>query len=318
MSYPDKAEHALIAIFGDNDAGFISKSMAPFLSGRDLKLLEPKTEESLEQAAQNSALVLIGIKTDDDPNLFLGKRLLDNRMVAADIIAFCDNNVSLGFVSMLSNGFDGCWRARDTKDPEFKKFLFQKIGQGNKRLNGLIQEEEYRRVCDALSSAPASMMIFDADKRAVFVSDHYYRAYPRIAPRLTRGLSVYEVFSIIAKEEGIAPEDPRYDKLENFWYGLEGSLEFSLDDGVTYRLKAVRLPGKRGTVVMGQNISDYHHRNRELADKTVQLQADLEKIKTREEGYKNFLKELTGDLRRMDDAKTFDADALIKKILSFH
>ncbi|NJS15570.1 MAG: hypothetical protein HC788_14455, partial [Sphingopyxis sp.] len=65
---------------------------------------------------------------------------------------------------------DACVTLEDTKAIEFKKFLSHKISRGAERLSSLIKEEEFRRFNDALSISPTSMIIFDADKRAVFVS----------------------------------------------------------------------------------------------------------------------------------------------------
>jgi hypothetical protein len=151
----------------------------------------------------------------------------------------------------------------------------QILSRGARRLEAQIQEEEYRRICDALSNAPASMIVFDGDKRAVFVSDHYFRAYPKIAPRLIRGLSVYDTFDMMMREEGITREDSRYLDLRNFWHNLEGSIEFVLDNGTYYRLKAVKLPNHRGTVVTGQSISDTQRKHVKMEEKSSHLSNQL-------------------------------------------
>ena len=310
----DKPDHMLLTIYGDNKTKDITKILETLVSGKDLRVLTPDTQETLEQAAQNSSLIIIGISGPDDPNFLLCRRLRDNRMVVADIVACSVSAEKIPPVKIMANGFDGCFTVPDTEIPEFKKYLMKKMSVGSQRLSGLIQEEEYRRVCDALSSAPTSMIIFDADKRAVFVSDHYFRAYPKIAPRLTRGLSVYEAFAMMAKEDGIESQDKRYSELEKFWYNLEGSVEFTLNDGMSYQLKAVRLPNRRGTVVTAQNISDYHHRNAELADKTVQLQAELENMRTREVEERALLQNILEALNaRQDD----DLKAIIEKLEHF-
>ena len=122
------------------------------------------------------------------------------------------------------------------------------------------------------------MIIFDVDKRAVFISDHYFRAYPRIAGRLVRGLSVYDAFDMMAREEGLQQEDPLYEKLQRFWYNLNDSIEFRLETGVSYRLKAVQLPSRRGTVLMGQNISGYVDKRSSLEDQATKLREELDKI----------------------------------------
>lgn len=178
-------------------------------------------------------------------------------MVAADLIAVADEAVSFTPLKIMGMGFDVCLYYKNIKEPAFKEFFKRRLARGNRRLAGLIQEEEYRRFSDALSCAPASIVVFDADKRLVFVSEHYYRAYPKSAHRLRRGLSVYEAFDMMSREEKFPDKDPRYEGLKKFWYSLEGSYEFTHDSGKTYRLKAAKLPNGRGTIVTGTNITDY-------------------------------------------------------------
>lgn len=255
MFFSNQTDYALITIFGDNDVKAMNGAVSVCLPGTDVKILEPENAETLEQAAQNSMLVFIGISHNDDTNLKLGKVLQNNRLIVADVIAFCHEGVDLDNIEVLSKGFDGCVKSVGARTIEFKHYLSSKISKGSERLARLIQEEEYRRLSDALSLAPFSMIVFDKDKRAVFVSDHYFRAYPKIAPRLIRGLRVHDAFEIMITEEGVKPEDPRYDHIRQFWHNLNGSVEFSLDTGVSYRMKAYQLPNNRGTAVIGQNIT---------------------------------------------------------------
>lgn len=281
----DKIEHALVTVYGDNPARDIAAMIARHIPDKDLRILTPGSPETLEQAARNSALTFIGFQSAKDPNLHLVLPLRETRMVACDIVAYALGDFEFEPMAIMGLGFDNCLTAADSRMPGFQKFLLHKIATGSRRLSGLILEEEYRRVCDALSSAPASMMIFDADKRTVFISDHYFRAYPKIASRLVRGLSVYDVFDMMAREEGLGPEDEVYEKTQRFWYNLEGSVEFQLK-GVFYRVKAVQLPNRRGTVVMAQNISGYESARNALEKHAEKLQAELERISA-ELGLKN-------------------------------
>lgn len=257
MFSPNKTQHALITIYGDNEARNVNKTISLFSPDREIKILEPTDEDMLENAAANSVLVFIGLNGPDDPALRLGRKLQDNRMVVADIMAYDLSAEGIPYMEVLGKGFDNLIKPESTETLEFKKFLSSKIAKGIRRLEGLILEEEYRRLNDALSIVPVSMIIFDNEKRAVFVSDHYYRAYPKIAPRLIRGLRVYDAFEMMAQEEGLTSDDPRYERIRQFWLNLDGKIEFTLDDGVSYRLKAIKLPGNRGTIITGQNITNY-------------------------------------------------------------
>jgi hypothetical protein len=273
----NKTDHALVTVYGDGMADSLSALINGYIADRDLRILTPKDPKTLEQAAQNSVLTFIGIKKADDPELRLAKTLKENRLIVCDLVAYCEDNASLNAINVLGMGFDLCVTPADVQAPDFKKILIQKIANGTRRLSGLILEEEYRRVCDALSSAPASMIIFDADKRAVFISDHYFRAYPRIAPRLVRGLSVFDAFDMMAKEEGLSPEDPLYERLQKFWYNLEDSIEFTIQD-TSYRLKAVQLPNRRGTVLMAQNVTGYEHKRSLLEEQASKLRAEIDRL----------------------------------------
>ncbi|MCB1531269.1 MAG: hypothetical protein KDJ35_00210 [Alphaproteobacteria bacterium] len=257
MSGFKKNSHALIAVYGDTKDKVITKALSLYLPDRDIRIMEPDSVETLEIAAQNSVLTFIALSGKNDPNFSLGPKLQKNHLISADIVGFCLEGSGLAMIETLSKGFDGCVSQSDTEKIEFKQYLAKRIEKGSRRLESMIQEEEYKRLSDALSIAPVSMIVFDADKRAVFVSDHYFRAYPRIAPRMIRGLRVYDAFEMMAHEEGIDQEDERYAKIRQFWHSLSGSIEFTLDNGTSYRLKAIALPSNRGTLVMGQNISSY-------------------------------------------------------------
>jgi len=289
-------DNALIAIYGDSPDGSIAKSITSYISDRDVRILTPGDVEGLEKAAQNSSLVIVGLKEKNDENLKLGQLLKDNRMIVADIVGFCLDDIGLSRMEIMGKGFHSGVTVKDTDTPGYRSYLLQKIITGNRRLKSLIQEEEYRRICDALSCAPASMMIFDADKRIVFASDHYYRAYPKIAPMLTRGLSVYDVFALMMEQEGIPKDDERYNRLQSFWHSLSGNIEFGLDNGVVYRLKAVKLPSMRGTVIMGQNISGYHERQNQLEEASENLQ---QTIKTVVSEFEEPLGTLTSEIKKL-------------------
>lgn len=260
MEFGKRNENALIAVYGDNEEQKINRAISLYLPDRDIRILTPEDAGTLTEAARNSVLVVIGIRDKFDKNVKLARILQEDPFVVADIIAYCYDGVNIDRMDLLGKHFDICVSSDEVQQLEFKKFLAHKITKGSKRLEGLIQEEEYRRLSDALSVAPVSIIIFDADKRAVFVSDHYFRAYPKIAPRLIRGLRVYDAFDMMALEEGIEPESDLYHRLKKFWYNLDGSINFTLEDRVSYRLKAITLPSNRGTVVIGQNITEHLQR----------------------------------------------------------
>lgn len=265
-------DHHLITIYGDSEKGDLNRLIASITPEKDTRILNPSDEAALEQAAQNSSLIIISLQNEEDRQSFLAGKLKDNRMVIADIMAIILDGSPFNHLKVMAKGFDLCVSIEEAGELPFKAILKQKLSHGTRRLSGFILEEEYRRFSDALSSAPASVIVFDQEKRIAFVSEHYFRAYPQSAPRLIRGLSVFEAFDMMSKEEKLSAEDPRYEAVRQFWYSLSGDIEFTLDNGISYRLKAVSLPNNRGTIVTAQNITEYVKQNKEL-------KATLEKLK---------------------------------------
>lgn len=277
MQISENQNHHLITIYGDTKQQEIHNLVAGLTPEKDTRILSPTEEEALLQASQNSSLIIIGIHHNDDPNFRMAKALKDNRLVVADIMALTMNEAGLSPNEAMAQGFDLCLCLSDCKDETFRKILKQRVVQGSRRLSGLILEEEYRRFSDALSSAPTSVIVFDQDKRIVFVSEHYFRAYPQSAPRLIRGLSVFDAFDMMSREEKLSIEDERYDSIRQFWYSLTGDIEFTLDNGISYRLKATALPNERGTIVTAQNITEYVRQNKELKKALQRLKEAEEK-----------------------------------------
>ena len=257
MPFSESSEHALITIYGDSQGQDLSRALSLYLPEKDIKILTPEDSDTLFVAAQNSVLVIIGLSSHADPNLNLARMLQEDANISADVIAIYLEEDAPRAVDVLARGFDSYLEIKDAECLEFKQYLGAQITKGARRLARIIQEDQYRRLSDALAIAPVSLVIFDKDKKAVFVSDHYFRAYPKIAPRLIRGLRVYDAFQMMAEQEGLEPEDGRYEKIQEFWFNLDGEVDFTLDDGRSYRLKAQKLSGDQGTVVTGQNVTGY-------------------------------------------------------------
>lgn len=297
MFFTDKPDHSMISIYGDTQGQNLARALWSVAPDKDIKLLTPNSRETLHQAAQNSVLVLIHIQGADDKNLEIAAELAENRLIVADIVACYDDQTALDYMEILGRGFDQCLKYEDFSHPDFKAYILSKIRRGSRRLDGLILEEDYKRFSDALSNAPASLMVFDNDKRAVFISDHYFRTYPKIVGKLVRGLSAYDAYELMMREEGADPDDPKWRHVREFWYHLDGNMEFSIDGHHYYRVKASRLPGNRGTVVTGQNISDYIRQKRELEEKSIQLKKSLDKARETSGGQNELISLLKNEFK---------------------
>lgn len=240
------------------------------LNDKDYKLIAPTDINTLLQASRNSALVIICLDGLLPESQDYALKLQEDRQVCCDIVGIKDTSEGLNN-SLYLKGYDMFFSPEDFHDNDLKKLIMRRIGIGSMRIAQMINEEEHRRFIDALSCAPASVMVFDADKRIVFVSEHYFRAYPKSAPRLCRGLSVYDAFDMMSREEGLSQDNEIFKKVKAFWHNLNGQIEFTLDTGVSYRLTAVQLSNQRGTILTAVNISD-------LVDHKTQLENALQEI----------------------------------------
>ncbi len=271
-------EHANITVYEDPQAQTLSKALKGILNDQAYKIFLPGDIKTLKESAKNSGLVLINLDELSPSEMNIAHKLREDRMVVCDLGAVTSDGSHAAFGSNLYlQNFDFYLSMADFSETEIKKIITNRLDLGSERLKQLIQDEEYRRFKEALSSAPISLMVFDGEKRIVFVSEHYFRVYPKSAPRLCRGLSVVEAFDMMSKEERIDQKSELYAKLRNFWYGLNGDIEFTLDSGVSYRISAVPLSNNSGTIVTAVNISNYINQRSEL---TLALQ-ELHQLKSK-------------------------------------
>ncbi|MBL4804469.1 MAG: hypothetical protein JKY71_06345 [Alphaproteobacteria bacterium] len=273
MQKVDQSDHHLITVYGDCEEGVLQKIVSRFTPEKDTRVLCPNSEESLIQAARNSSLIIVCIDEVNHKNSRLARILKDDRMVVAEIIAILRNGGPDECLNLVSKGFSLCLQLQQAETPEFEKIIKHRLRDGGKRLGSMLIEEEFRQFSEALSNAPISIIVFDSDKRIVFVSEHYYRAYPKSAPRLIRGLSVYETFEMMREEERLLSNDPEeLEEMKRFWYSLSGDIEFTLENRQTYHSRAVPLASGRGTIVTTHNITPYVERAQGLEQIIKRLQ----------------------------------------------
>ena len=87
MHRTEDQDHHLIAIYGETDKQDISTLLSNILPEKDIRVLTPQNEEALLQAAQNSSLVIIVLKNEQDRNIYQANVLKEDRKVVADIMA---------------------------------------------------------------------------------------------------------------------------------------------------------------------------------------------------------------------------------------
>ncbi len=264
MAISEKSQHHLITLYGDKAIGAVTGIISAMLPDKNSRILTPEHEDGLLQAARNSSLIIIVLDNINDHNITLVRNLKNDRYVVADVLAVVLSNDEDHIFECLTRGFDMAFSLNNCRDGAFRGILKQRLNTGGRRMQSFVLEQEYARINAALSSAPISLIVVDHEKRIVFISEHYFRAYPKSASSIARGMTIHDAFELIMKEELVDTESVLYTKLQRFWFNLNGVLEFSFDDGVSYRLEAVNLPGNQGTLVSSQNITSFVRKNNEL------------------------------------------------------
>lgn len=294
-----KEEHILISFYNPGGHDELVKKLSQRLLGTSIRILTPNDNYTLEQAAQNSALIIMPLSQEEDPVIELCAKLRKNRLISADIIALDqyhpDNNGE--FLDVIAMGFDDCISVKRLDHPHFKDYLTSKIHKGADRLKQVVRDEEHRRLRLALSSATVSIVVLDNERRVVFISDHYHRAYPDKAHSFLRGMSIYALFDLIAEEEGIEAGSETYLEIRDFIHKVQDSLEIELGSGTIYRLRGVHLPGQRGFVITGQNITDYIKQQRSLEEKSAQLHEALDQERDAREIQQQFIDMISHEFR---------------------
>lgn len=267
---PDQAKaerKPYVAIYGDSKDQAITKGIWSLLSGYELKLASIDTLEDLERVAPDSVLIIIRTQDVNDENVSLARKISSEPRVVADIVALTEDARAADRVRILASGFDSIFKLEFLDYPEFKQVLLNRVEKGFISLENRLQQEEYHRFKAALAGSPDAFIVFDQNNKIFFVSEHYQNAYPHSGPRMVRGLDVMDAFEMGAREEGVTKDDPRYAAMRDFWSRLDGEVEFKMDDGRIWHLKARKLADGQGTIVTTADVTRYKHQQRELEKK---------------------------------------------------
>jgi len=280
----NRKQQSYVLIYGDSEEKEVSKLIWSALGTSDLRIENSNDIQSFTQLYSESILTFVVVdERDDDREVidFISKNYdLANDTFGVAYQADTDRRIHL-----MSQGFDAVFNRNMMQNTDFKGIIFKKVEKAKIRQTNRIMQDEYLRFRAALTASPDALIVFDNDRNIFFVSAHYKRAYPNIANRLIRGVSVEEAFELARLEEGIIESDPRYTLLKDFWYGLSGQIEFmsmnGRNKGRIWRMKASSLLDssgvKQGTIVTTTDITDIQLRKQELEETSLQLSQALEK-----------------------------------------
>lgn len=295
--YEKTNKKTIILVYGDNKDKDISKAIWSSIRGQEIEIVSVDTEEDLLKQAENAHLVLIFIADSHDENTGLADKLSAKPLICADIIAIMEQADKEQRFKMLSQGFDAIFDLSFTSSKEVRSILQHRIEKAGKKLKMYSQAREYEKFKAALDASPDSYIVLDNDKRLVFVSDHYGKAYPLSADKLRPGMEVEELYNVLAREQGINEDDPQYPALKEFWLKMNGEAKFILKNGRIWRLRGRQLPDNQGSIVITTDITAFEQQQALLNKKSEELEAALEEAQGANEVQKQFINMVSHEFR---------------------
>lgn len=251
--------------------------------------------QTLKCKSLDSLLTVIAIH--DDTDIAVGTELGRNMGLIGDIIGI-DRTADTGRrARLLPAGFDSVFNLEMIESPDFKGILQRSLGKARIRQTNSIMQEEYRRFRAALTASPDAFIVLDSDRRIFFVSEHYKRAYPALAQKLVRGLPVMEAFEIARIEQGVTDDDPRYPAMKAFWETLHGEVDFPMENGRTWRIKAAPLADSQGIIITTMDMTEILRQKREIEGKSRQVAEALEKEREASTLQKQFIGMVSHEFR---------------------
>lgn len=265
-----------VLIYGDDSDLTYSKVIWSSLGSADVKIINTNVIQDVIATFSDVSLAFV-VLGEDGENAEMGRRLAEIPNMVGEIFGLTREMSFQNRIDLMAMGFDGIFNKSMTEQPSFQAILLKKIEKAKIRQTHLIMQEEYRRFRAALSASPDAFIVLDNDRRIFFVSEHYKRTYPRISQHLIRGLPIIEAFEMGRVEQGMSDDNPQYPMMKEFWMKLQGSVEFTMPDGRTWRIKAAPLADKQGTIITTTDITDILAQRQVIEEKSRQLEESLQK-----------------------------------------
>ncbi len=289
-----------ILVYGDDDQKEATKLIWSSLAGIDIKIKNINDIQSLKELSLGSILTFIVIG-DHGENAEICEVLNREPGLIGDIVGMDYEADTDRRIHLIASGFDTVFNRQMAQSIDFKMIVLRKIEKARIRQTSRIMQEEYRRFRAALAASPDALIVFDDQRRIFFVSEHYKRAYPNIADRLVRGVSLIDALEMALTEEGVTPQDPRYNLLKNFWESLTGQIEFTSNTGRyvgrTWRMKAAPLMDGQGTIVTTTDITSIQKSKQEIEEKSQQLEVSLKNEQEASQLQKQFIGMVSHEFR---------------------
>ena len=296
----NRKQNAAIIVYGDAADRKVTKLLWGALGTPEIKIINIDTIQELIEQSLDSLLNVIVI-TETDDNIDAGLALALRSDLVGDIMAIIDQpSETVRRIKLLEAGYDAAFNLEMVDSIDFHKILSRKIDRARTRFTHRLMQDEYVRFREAMKASPDAFIVFDDQKRIFFVSEHYKRAYPRIAGQMIRGLPVMEAFELARREQGVSEDDPRYEPMRAYWEKLDGQIEFPISIGgerKVWRVNASRLENGLGYIVTTTDITTILTQRHALEKQSRQLAGALEKEQEASAMQKQFIAMVSHEFR---------------------
>lgn len=296
----NRKQNAYIIVYGDTADRRVTKLVWGALGAPEIKIINIDAIQELIDQSSSSLLNII-VVTDDDDTIDAGLALALRPDLVGDIMAIIDQPAETARrIKLLESGYDAAFNLEMVDSVDFHKILSRKIDRARARFTHRVMQDEYVRFREVMKASPDAFIVFDDQKRIFFVSEHYKRAYPRIAGQMIRGLPVMEAFELARREQGVSEDDPRYGPMKDYWEKLDGQIEFPISiDGEdkVWRVNASRLDSGLGYIVTTTDITTILTQRRALEKQSRQLSEALEKEQEASAMQKQFIAMVSHEFR---------------------
>lgn len=292
-----------IVIYGDPEGRPVSGLFWGVVGGLDIGILQASTPEMLIGLAPDALMIVIHLPPDSAPDSDATGPLADLDKcgdLVGEVVAVAPGADTARRLGLLAAGYDLVLNPDDIGADAFHAIIKRRLDRARAARTSRIMEEEYLRFREALKASPDAFIVFDDRDRIFFVSEHYKRAYPKIADRFVRGLHVMDAFELARVEQGVGDDDPRFPGMKAFWEKMDGQAEFRVrmaGENRYWRIRAAKLDNGMGTIVTTTDITDIVRQKREIEEKSRQLTEALEKEQEASAMQKQFISMVSHEFR---------------------
>lgn len=285
-----------IAVFARTDADGFAKRLWTCLPSPDYLMVNYRETADLQPDLDNILLIFMNIQDFSPSEIEEMYRLVQNHPYPPEVIGVIDDS-DLPRNDIARKTCDLTLHMAELDKNNAATILRHKLHRALGRTELIAQQHMFENFKNALSSSRDAYIVFDTNKKLLFLSDHYKKIYSKIADKLVEGIDVESAYRLMAHDTGLSEDDPIYKEMQNFWLGLAGQAEFELENGMILRMRAAPLSDGGGVIISTTDITQYKRQERELASKTKALEAALTKEREAAQIQQQFISMVSHEFR---------------------